>query len=474
MTATDSRPHVDVADGAAEASSELIASTIAGLRRTFASGRTRSYEWRIRQLEGIERLVTEREADIAAALASDLGRSAHEAWLGDVASTVGEAKYARKHLKRWMRKKRSAIPMSVQPGRAFHQYEPLGTVLIIGPWNYPIYLTLSPLVGAVAAGNCVVIKPSEQAPATSALLARLVPEYLDKDAVAVVEGAVSTTTGLIDQALDHILFTGGTEIGRKIMQAAANHLTPVTLELGGKSPVIVTEDANLDSAARRIAWTKSVNSGQTCIAPDYVLVDAKVRDQLVEKIVAANKEFRAGEPEGMPIVNARQFDRISGYLETSGGTVATGGGSDRDGLTIDYTVVVDPDPDSDLMQNEIFGPVLPVLGVTSLDEAIGFVNSRAKPLAAYLFSGSGHTRKRFLAEITAGGSVVNHTFMHVFVPSLAFGGVGNSGMGSYHGKWGFETFSHRKAVVVKPASPDPSLAYPPYTAKKQRIVRKIF
>jgi aldehyde dehydrogenase (NAD+) len=285
---------------------------------------------------------------------------------------------------------------------------------------------------------------------------------------------VSTTTGLIDTALDHILFTGGTEVGRKIMEAAANHLTPVTLELGGKSPVIVTEDANLDSAARRIAWTKSVNSGQTCIAPDYVLVEDKVRDKLVEKIVAAMKEFRAGEPAGMPIVNARQFDRISGYLTTSGGKVAVGGGVDRDALTIESTVVVDPDPGSDLMQNEIFGPVLPVLGVPSLGEAIDFVNRRAKPLAAYLFTGSGGSRKRFLSEITAGGAVVNHTFMHVFVPSLAFGGVGNSGMGSYHGKWGFETFSHRKAVVLKPASPDPSLAYPPYTKRKQKIVRRIF
>lgn len=474
MTSLATRPErASASSVSTDATEQQAAQVVDRLRATFATGRTRDEQWRLRQLRGIERLVTEREPEIAEALAADLGRNAHYSWLGDVAPVAAEAAFARKHLRRWMRPQRTTLPMSMQPGRGSYQYEPLGVVLVIAPWNYPVYLTLGPIIGAVAAGNCVVLKPSERAPATSALLARLVPQYLDPEAVSVLEGEVATTQHLLDQGPDHAFFTGGSEIGKRIMEAAAKHLTPVTLELGGKSPVIVTADADLDVAARRIAWTKLLNSGQTCIAPDYVLVEERVRDELVDRIRSTVQQFQELEP-GHRVANARQFDRIAGLLDSTGGRIALGGGTDRESLAIDPTIVVDPDPSSEVMGQEIFGPILPVLTVRSLDDAIQFVNARPKPLAAYLFTSSQQTKDRMLAEVPSGGAVVNHAMMHCLVPQLPFGGVGTSGMGAYHGWWGFETFSHRKAVLSKPARPDPSLMYPPYNFFKRRLLRRFF
>jgi aldehyde dehydrogenase (NAD+) len=447
---------------------------LSGLREVFATGRTRGLGWRLAQLEAIERLCDEREADIAAALHADLGRPAVEAWLGDIASTKGEAAYARKHLKKWMRRRRQPLPLAQLPGRGWVQYDPLGVVLIIGPWNYPVYLSLGPLVAAVAAGNCAVLKPSELAPATSALLAKLVPLYLDPDAVRVVEGDGQTTQDLLAQGFDHALFTGGTAIGKKIMAAAAPTLTPVTLELGGKSPVIVAADADLDVAARRIAWVKLMNSGQTCIAPDYVLADRSISIELTEKIVANIKAFRTDDGHGMRIVNARQFDRLVSLIESTTGSIVAGGGSDRESLTIEPTVILDPSPDDPVMADEIFGPVLPVLTVESTDAAIDFVNLRPKPLALYVFTASRRFAKNVVDSIPSGGAVVNHVAMHCLVPQLPFGGVGASGMGAYHGRWGFEALSHRRAVLSKSTWPDPLLVYPPYTDRALRIMRKLF
>jgi aldehyde dehydrogenase (NAD+) len=459
-------------DAAASAASP--AAEVARLRATFRSGRTRDISWRLTQLAGIERLLAECEGEIVTALRDDLGRPAHYAWLGDIAGTAAEAAYARKHLRHWARRRRTRLPLAMQPGRAFYQYEPLGVVLIIGPWNYPVYLTLGPLIGALAAGNCAVVKPSEHAPATAALLARLLPRYLDPDAVAVLEGDAAVSQDLLAQDLDHVFFTGGPEIGKKVMQAAAARLIPVTLELGGKSPVIVAADADLTVAARRIAWTKLLNSGQTCIAPDYVLAEPGVRDELVRRIADTVAEFQAGEPAGQRIVSPRQLDRIAGLLDGAGGTVAMGGGVDREAQAIEPTIVVDPDPGAPLMSEEIFGPVLPVLTVPTIEAAIDFVNDRPKPLALYLFTGSRAVREQVLTSTTSGGAVVNHLTMHCLVPQLPFGGVGNSGMGAYHGEWGFQTFSHRKAVLTKPARPDPSLMYPPYTELKKKIMRRFF
>jgi aldehyde dehydrogenase (NAD+) len=452
-----------------------VGTVLADLRQTFATGRTRGAEWRLAQLAGIERLCDEREAEIAAALHEDLGRSAVEAWLGDVASTKGEAAFAHKHLKKWMRRRRQPLPLTQLPGRGWIQYDPLGVVLVIGPWNYPVYLTLGPLVAAVAAGNCAALKPSELAPATSALLARLVPQYVDSAAVRVVEGDGAATQNLLAQGFDHALFTGGTEIGKKIMAGAAPTLTPVTLELGGKSPVIVTADADLDVAARRIAWVKLMNSGQTCIAPDYVLADRAVVTDLTDKIVANVVRFRSGEGDpALRIVNERQFDRLASLIGTTGGTVVHGGGFDRTTLTIEPTVILDPPPDDPVMADEIFGPVLPILTTESSDAAVAFVNTGSKPLALYVFTSSTQLGRDLVDRIPSGGAVINHVAMHCLVPQLPFGGVGASGMGAYHGRWGFEALSHRRAVLSKPAKPDPGLIYPPYSARALRIMRKLF
>ena len=450
------------------------AGVLADLRRVFAAGRTRVLEWRLEQLRAIERFLDEREPEIAAALAEDLGRSPAEAWLGDVASSKGEAAYARKHVRKWMRRRRESLPLAQLPGRAWVQYDPLGVVLVIGPWNYPLYLSLAPLVAAVAAGNCAVIKPSELAPATSALLARLLPQYVDAEALRVIEGDAATTQELLAAGFDHVLFTGGTEVGKKIMAAAAPTLTPVTLELGGKSPVIVTADADIDVAARRIAWVKLLNSGQTCIAPDYVLADHRIVADLVDKIVANVRDFRAGEVDpGLRIVNQRQFDRLVSLISTTDGKVVTGGRSDGATLRIEPTLIVDPSPSDPVMADEIFGPLLPVLTVESLDQAVQFVNSRPKPLALYVFA-SGQLGRDLIDRIPSGGAVINHVAMHCLVPSLPFGGVGASGMGAYHGKWGFDTLSHRRAVLSKPARPDPRLVYPPYSQRALTIMRRLF
>jgi aldehyde dehydrogenase (NAD+) len=467
MTSIADRP-TDASGLAVDTSADDAARIIANLRGTFATGKTRPIEWRLNQLQGLVRFCEEREADMAKALASDLGRNAHDTWFGDVASTVGEAKYAIKHLKKWMKPTRTPVPLAVMPGKAKYQHEPLGVVLVIGPWNYPFYLCLGPLVGAFAAGNCVVLKPSEHAPAASKLMAEALPKYLDASAFTVVEGEAGVTQDLIDARVDHIFFTGGTEIGRKIMASAAKHLTPVTLELGGKSPVIVTKHADLEVAARRVAWGKLINSGQTCLAPDYILVEDSVRDEFVTKLKGAITEMRSGEADVQPIVNDRQFARLSGMLEgdiVQGGTTGT--------TSIAPTVIVNPDRDSKVMAGEIFGPLLPVIGVRDLNAAIAYVNEGEKPLASYVFTNNKAEQKRVLAEIPCGGTVVNHTLMHVLVPQLPFGGVGDSGMGAYHGRFGFECFSHRKATLVMRARPDLKMIYPPYSHRDKKLLRKL-
>lgn len=467
---TDSAVPVDLG-----ADTPDIAATVRRLRDTFASGRTRSVEWRKQQLQALERLMTENEAAIADALAKDLDRKPFEAWLADVASTAGEAGSAAKSVGKWMKRRYRMLEFSQLPGRGWVEYEPYGTVLIIGAWNFPFALTLGPAVGAIAAGNTVVLKPSEIAPASSALMAELVPRYLDNDAIAVIEGDGVVSQELIEQGFDYLLFTGGTEIGRKVYESAAAHLTPVTLELGGKSPVIVSADADIDVAAKRIAWTKLINSGQICIAPDYVLAEASIRDQLVDKLREAVDEFEAGNPGGKRIVNERHFNRLVNALAATKGTVAVGGGSSAADIRIQPTVVVDPDPAEPLMTDEIFGPILPVVTVGSLDEAITFVNARPKPLAAYLFTKTKAVRERVIRDVAAGGMVINHLLFHFATHKLPFGGVGPSGMGAYHGKYGFETFSHRKTVMTKTTRPDVGgFIYPPYTEKAWKLARRLF
>jgi aldehyde dehydrogenase (NAD+) len=449
-----------------------IPDTVTRLRATYRGGRTRPLAWRVGQLEAIVRMVTEREKEFADALRQDLGRGAVEAWLADLAPVTAEAKFALKHVRKWTTPDRVKMPMSVQPGKAWVQPEPLGVVLIIGPWNYPVHLVLAPLVGAVAAGNCAVLKPSENTPACASLLAKLVPKYLDGEAVTVIEGAADATQELLDQGFDHCFFTGSPEVGKLVMAGAAKHLTPVTLELGGKSPVIIAADAKLKVAARRIAFAKLLNSGQTCVAPDYVLAHRSVRDEFVAEL---GKAIDAMSDEStLPIINSRQADRVSKLAESAGGKTVRGGKYDVDAHRGELTVIVDPAADADLMREEIFGPLLPVVTVDSMDDAIAHVQQGPKPLAVYLFSEDRNNQDRVVNEISNGGTVINHLMYHLLVPGLPFGGVGNSGTGAYHGKWGFDTFSHHKAVMSKPTWPDPSIAYPPFGKVKQKIMRKVF
>ncbi len=451
-----------------------IPAVVAGLRKTYATGRTRDLQWRKKQLLALAQAMEENETAIAKALEADLGRKPFEAWLADSVGTIAEAKDAAKNLHKWAKRRYRLLERSQLPGRGWVEYEPYGTVLIIGAWNFPFYLTLGPLVGAIAAGNTVVLKPSEFAPASSRLMVELVEKYLDTSAVAVVEGDGTVSQELIAQGLDRIMFTGGTEIGKKIMAAAAEHLTPVTLELGGKSPVIVAADADIDVAAKRIAFAKVVNSGQICVAPDYVVAEKPIRDELVAKIRDAIVAFTADDVDGLPIVSERQFNRLSSYLGT-GGDVVTGGGTNPARLTMQPTVVVDPPLDAPVMTEEIFGPILPVITVDSLDHAIAFVNARPKPLAAYLFTKAKAVRERFIREVPAGGMLVNHLIFQVSTARLPFGGVGPSGMGAYHGRYGFLEFSHAKSVMTKPTRPDlGKLIYPPYTDKAWKIARKFF
>ena len=452
-----------------------IPSVVRRLRDTFNSGRTQSIDWRKQQLRAMEKLVIDNEQAIAAALEQDLGRQPFEAWLGDIASVAGEAKAAAKNVRKWTLRHYRMLEMSQLPGRGWIEHEPYGTVLIIGAWNFPFAVTLGPAVGAIAAGNAIVLKPSEVAPASSALMAELVQMYLDNDAIAVIEGDGAVSQELIAQGFDYLLYTGSTEIGRKVYEGAAPHLTPVTLELGGKSPVIVCADADVDVAAKRIAWTKLINSGQICIAPDYVLADVRIRDQLVDKIKAAVTKFESEDSPGKRIVNDRHFDRLTTALAATKGEVVLGGGSDALTISIQPTVVVDPDSAEPLMTDEIFGPILPVVTVQSLDDAISFINSRPKPLAAYLFTESKSIRERVVKEVAAGGMMVNHLVFQYATRKLPFGGVGPSGMGAYHGKFGFEEFSHKKTVMTKPTRPDiGAVFYPPYTEKAWKLARRLF
>jgi aldehyde dehydrogenase (NAD+) len=447
------------------------------LRATFESGRTRPLAWRQAQLAGLRRLLDECDGELVEALRLDLGRPAMEAYAADIGHAKGELRHLAKHVERWMKPTKVHMPMTVAPAKGWVQPEPLGVALVIAPWNYPIQLLLEPVAAALAAGNCVLAKPSELAPACSAALARLLPRYVDEDAVVVVEGGVEETTALLAERWDHIFFTGSTAVGRVVAAAAAKHLTPTVLELGGKSPTYVHASADLDVAARRIAWGKFLNAGQTCIAPDYVLADRQVRDALVDKLAAQIGEFFGPEPQRSTsfgrIVNARHLGRLKGLLEKGAGTVVTGGTSDDGDRFLAPTVTVDPSPDGALMQEEIFGPILPVLAVDGPADAVAFITARPKPLALYVFAGDDAAVDTVVDGTSSGGVCINQTLMHLLPADLPFGGVGDSGMGAYHGKTGFDVFSHHKSVLRKPTRPDLKLLYPPYRPSVEKLVRKI-
>jgi aldehyde dehydrogenase (NAD+) len=432
---------------------EQPADVVARLRATFRSGRTKPVEWRTTQLRRLRELLTEHGTELAAALHADLGKSSTEAFRTEIDFTIREIDHTLDHLTDWLRPEPAPVPAHLgTDASAWTQYDPLGVVLVIAPWNYPAQLLLAPVVGALAAGNAVVAKPSELAPATSAAVARLLPAYLDTDAVAVIEGGIPETTALLAERFDHIFYTGNGTVGRVVLRAAAEHLTPVTLELGGKSPAFVDRDADLTVVADRLARGKFLNAGQTCVAPDYVLTDPETAAVLEPLLKNAVETLYGSDParsgEYGRIINERHFDRLTGLLDS--GRTVVGGASDRTSKYIAPTVLADVDPKSPVMQEEIFGPILPIVTVPGLDEAIDFITDRDKPLALYVFTDSDTTRRRLADETSSGGLGYGLPLAHLTVSDLPFGGVGESGMGNYHGRYSIETFSHRKAILEKP------------------------
>ena len=456
---------------------DRIPEIVQELREGFQRCVVHDVESRRGQLRQLRALFTEQEDRLVDALVADVGKPRIEAYTTEIAFTINEIDHTLKRLDAWTKPSKVKVPLTLKPGTATLRPEPLGTVCIIAPWNYPVQLLFAPLVPALAAGNTAVLKPSEVTPSVSALVEELVSRYFDPSTVAVVTGAVDQTTALLKERFDHIFYTGNGKVGRVVMRAAAEHLTPVTLELGGKSPAIVAADANIEVAAKRIAWAKFLNAGQTCVAPDYVLVEASVEDQLVAALAAAVTSFYGNDPrqsnDYARIVNEHHHDRLMKLLDSGGyDSTVIGGTGDRSSRYLAPTVLAGVEPDAAVMADEIFGPILPVLAVDDVDEAIRFVNDRDKPLALYAFSSDDDILEHVVANTSAGGVTLNHAVLHLAVPDLPFGGVGQSGMGSYHGKSGFDTFSHLKAVLDKPTRPDLALMYPPYSNFKKKIIRK--
>ena len=422
---------------------------------------------RVAKIRKLKDAVMDRRDEVRAALWNDYRKPAAEVDLSEIYPVVGEAKHAIRHLAKWMRPRRVAAPLALFGSRSRIVYEPKGVALIISPWNFPINLTLGPLVSAIAAGNCVMIKPSEMTPHASAWMKSLLAELFDEDEVAVIEGDATVAQALLAKRFDHIFFTGSPQVGRVVMKAAAEHLTSVTLELGGKSPVIVDRTANLDDAAKKVVWGKFFNCGQICIAPDYLLVDEAIRAPFLEKV-----KQRIAVEHGT-LVNERHAGRVRELFDTAvaGGAKVLAGGT-FEGRNVAPTVLTDVDPDSPIMRDEIFGPLLPVLTYRDLDEALAMINERERPLVLYLFSRSRRVIREVLARTTAGGTVINDTLIHFYQLNLPFGGTGNSGVGKGHGFFGFEAFSNARGVLEQPTRFSAiQLLYPPYNSRwKQKMI----
>lgn len=449
-----------------------VGETVRQQRQFFGTGRTKDIAFRIAQLELLKRAIQENEGAISQALKADLNKPEVEAYFEIIVTR--EIDSALKQIKSWTKPKKAKIPIDQFPASARIYPEPLGVVLIIGAWNYPLSLVIGPLVGAIAAGNCAILKPSELAPHTSRLVAELIQNSFDPAYIAVVEGGIETSQQLLGEKFDSIFFTGSPRIGKIVMEAAAKTLTPVTLELGGKSPCIVEPDIDIEVAARRIAWGKFLNAGQTCIAPDYLLVHRTVKKELVAAIESSIKDFYGEDPAASPdyarIVSDKHFARLSALLRD--GDVVSGGETNPGDRYIAPTVMENVSLEAPVMEEEIFGPILPVLDYSELAEAIAFVNSRPKPLALYLFSKDKAKQDKILEQTSSGGVCFNETVVHFSIPELPFGGVGNSGIGRSHGKAGFDTFSNYKSVLKRYFLFDIDLRYPPYAGKLE-ILKKI-
>lgn len=441
-------------------------------REYYLSGATRPLKARKEALRKLKTAIIANEQLLLDALEMDLHKPSSEAYMCEIGIVLDEIRFHLKHLHHWTKNKTVPTPLAQFCSKSFVSPEPYGVVLIMAPWNYPVQLCLSPLVGAISAGNCAVLKPSAYTPTVSAVLAKMVRDYFPKDFITVVEGGRAENTALLEQRFDYIFFTGSTAVGKIVMEAAAKNLTPVSLELGGKSPVIVDETANIDIAARRIAFGKILNAGQTCVAPDYLFVHHSVKEQFIKAYQKALAEFFPNKDlSDMPrIINDKHFARLTGLLVNE--KIIIGGATDEERCFIEPTVIDDVRPDAPIMQQEIFGPILPIIEFTYIEECIHYICAHPKPLALYLFTLNKQTEKQILDRCSFGGGCINDTIIHLATPYMGFGGVGASGMGSYHGKNSFDTFTHYRSIVKKRYRPDIRMRYRPYTEKKERLIRK--
>lgn len=444
-------------------------------RQFFNTGKSKDVEFRIQQLKKLRQLIFDNEQHIMDALKKDLNKSTMEAYGTEIGFLIADIDHTLKDIRSLSKPRKVKTPLFHQLGSSWIQAEPYGVTYIIAPWNYPFQLAVAPMIGAMAAGNTAVIKPSEMAVHTSALLEKIINSNYDPAYLKVVTGGVNESKALLEQRFDYIFFTGGTEIGRYIYQAAAKHLTPVTLELGGKSPCFVDETFNTNWGIKRIVWGKFTNAGQTCVAPDYILVDKKAKQKFVELFAKTTKEFFGENPQQSPdygrIINEKHFLRLARLLEK--GNILMGGQTDIKDLYIAPTLLDGLSVEDPVMQEEIFGPILPVIEYEKLDDAINFVNSRNKPLALYIFSDDKMYQERILNETSSGNASINECLMHVGQFELPFGGVGESGIGAYHGKLSFDTFSHLKGVLKKSTLSDLKQRFPPYTESGTNLIKKL-
>jgi aldehyde dehydrogenase (NAD+) len=442
-------------------------------RDFFNSGKTLPLEFRIGQLKKLRDSIERNEKIILEALYKDLRKSEIEAYNSEVLVATADLDYTLKRIKEWVRPKRVRTPLMHLPAKSLVYPEPAGVALILSPWNYPFQLTFAPLLGAIAAGNCALLKPSEYAPHTSAAIAEIIRNNFEQDYVTVVEGGVEVSTALLQERFDHIFFTGSTNVGKMVMRAASQHLTPVTLELGGKSPCIVWKDANIDVTSRRILWGKFMNAGQTCVAPDFLLVHKDISKGLIEALINGIGKFYGPSPQQSKdyarIINENHFERLIRYLED--GTVLFGGEHDKKDLYISPTLLSNVKQSSPVMQDEIFGPILPIIEFETMEDVIDRIRSKPKPLSLYLFTDDKSVQEAILRNTSSGGVCVNDTVSHIVGSDLPFGGVGESGFGSYHGKASFDSFTHYKSVLKRSFSFDARMKYPPYQVQLKKIKR---
>lgn len=449
-----------------------IKKIIESQKEFFSSGVTKDLRFRLNQLELLYNLIVNYEDEITNALYLDLNKSEYESYLTEIGFTLSEIRFIRKRLRQWAKPKKVKTTLSLFPAKSYIYSEPYGVTLIISPWNYPFQLSISPLIGAIAAGNCIVIKPSEYSINTSKILSKLINENFPSNYIKVIEGGIETNQLLLKEKFDYIFFTGSVNVGKIVMQEASKHLTPVTLELGGKSPCIVDKDADLKLAAKRIVWGKFVNAGQTCVAPDYLLVHSDVKEKLIslmideiQKMYYANKKIESYYPR---IIHEKRFNHLLSLLDNE--NIIFGGVGNFNNLIIEPTIIDNVRFNSPVMQEEIFGPILPIITFESIEEVIKNVNEQDKPLALYIFSNSKKFQDTIINSISHGGGCINDTIMHLATPNLPFGGIGSSGIGSYHGKASFDTFSHKKSIL-KRGKIDIALRYPPYNKSKKWLKR---